>query len=212
MPVQLKELWVSRSSLTERTGAGTELVGVGVGVAVGVFVGVGMVTLTYSDQGLERPPLSSALTVYQYLVPGVRFECLSDVFVVSRFRSCHPDSPDFHQRVTCPPKAGPVSMLELGRRKGGDMARKKHTPEQVIKKLREAEVALAEGGTVAEAARRIGVTEQTFYRWRSEYGGLRLDQARRLKRLELENSRLKRAVADLTLDNQILREASEGNF
>ncbi len=92
------------------------------------------------------------------------------------------------------------------------MAKKRHTPEQVIHKLREAEVAIAEGGTVAEAARRIGVTEQTFYRWRSEYGGLRIDQARRLKRLELENSRLKRAVAELTLDNQILREASEGNF
>ena len=92
------------------------------------------------------------------------------------------------------------------------MARKRHTPEQVINKLREAEVAIAEGSTVAEAAGRIGVTEQTFYRWRSEYGGLRTDQARRLKRLELENSRLKRAVADLTLDNQILTETSEGNF
>ena len=84
-------------------------------------------------------------------------------------------------------------MLELGRRKGGDIARKRHTPEQVINKLREAEVALAEGDTVADAARRIGVTEQTFYRWRSEYGGLRIDQARRLKRPELENSRLKRS-------------------
>ncbi len=92
------------------------------------------------------------------------------------------------------------------------MAKKRHTPEQVINKLREAEGAIAEGSTVAEAARRIGVTDQTFYRWRSEYGGLRIDQARRLKRLELENSRLKRAVADLTLDNQIQREASEGNF
>ena len=90
------------------------------------------------------------------------------------------------------------------------MARRRHTPEQVINKLREAEVAIAEGSTVAEAARRIGVTEQTFYRWRSEYGGLRIDQARRLKRLELENSRLKRAVADLTLDNQILKEAPQG--
>lgn len=113
MPVQLKELWVSRSSLTERTGAGTELVGVGVGVAVGVFVGVGMVTLTYSDQGLERPPLSSALTVYQYLVPGVRFECLSDVFVVSRFRSCHPDSPDFHQRASYLLAPGMLSQLTV---------------------------------------------------------------------------------------------------
>ena len=92
------------------------------------------------------------------------------------------------------------------------MARRRHTPEQVINKLREAEVAIGEGSTVAEASRRIGVTEQTFYRWRSEYGGLRIDQARRLKRLESENGRLKRAVADLTLDNQILKEAAEGNF
>ena len=85
------------------------------------------------------------------------------------------------------------------------MAKRRHTPEQVITRLREAEVA------IAEAARRIGVTEQTFYRWRSEYGGLRIDQARRLKRLESENSRLRRAVADLTVDNRILREAAEGN-
>ena len=92
------------------------------------------------------------------------------------------------------------------------MARRRHTPEQVINKLREAEIAIAEGRTVVEASRRIGVTEQTFYRWRSEYGGLRIDQARRLKRLESENGRLKRAVADLTLDNQILKEAAEGNF
>ena len=86
-------------------------------------------------------------------------------------------------------------MLVLGRRKGAKIARKRHPPEQVINKLREAEVAIAEGSTVAEAARRIGVTEQTFYRWRSEYGGLRIDQARHLKRLELENSRLKRPDA-----------------
>ena len=91
------------------------------------------------------------------------------------------------------------------------MARRRHTPEQVINKLREAEVAIAEGGTVAEGARRIGVTQQTFYRWRTEYGGLRIDQARRLKRLESENSRLKTAVADLTLEDQILREAAAGN-
>ena len=82
------------------------------------------------------------------------------------------------------------------------MARKRHTPEQVINKLREAEVVLAQGRTVAEASRQIGVTEQTFYRWRNEYGGLRIDQVKRLKR----------AVADLTLDNQILKEAAEGNF
>ena len=92
------------------------------------------------------------------------------------------------------------------------MTRRRHTPEQVINKLREAEVAIAEGGTVAEASRRIGITEQTFYRWRSEYGSLRLDQARRLKHLESENGRLRRAVADLALDDQILKEAAQGNF
>ena len=92
------------------------------------------------------------------------------------------------------------------------MPRKRYTPEQVINKLREAEVAISGGSTVAEASRQIGVTEQTFYRWRNEYGGLRIDQVKRLKQLALENTRLKRAVADLTLDSQILREVSEGNF
>ena len=92
------------------------------------------------------------------------------------------------------------------------MPTKRHTPEQVINKLREAEVAMAQGSTVGEASRQIGVTEQTYYRWRNEYGGLRIDQVKRLKQLESENTRLKRAIADLTLDNQILKEASEGNF
>ena len=88
---------------------------------------------------------------------------------------------------------------------------KKYTAEEIISKLREAEVVILPGSTVAETARRIGVSKQTFYRWRAEYGGLRVDQARRLKQLETENSRLKRAVAELTLDNQILKEADEGN-
>jgi|TARA_Y100000780_G_C13313377_1_gene274830 transposase-like protein len=92
------------------------------------------------------------------------------------------------------------------------MANKRHTPEQVINKLRQAEVAISAGRTVSEASRQIGVTEQTYYRWRNEYGGLRIDQVKRLKQLETENTRLKRAVADLTLDNQILKEAAEGNF
>ena len=92
------------------------------------------------------------------------------------------------------------------------MPRKKHTGEQIISKLREAEVALAGGETISQACRRIGVSGQTFYRWRQEYGGLRIDQVKRLKHLESENSRLKRAVADLTVDNQILKEAAEGNF
>ena len=85
------------------------------------------------------------------------------------------------------------------------MAKRKHTAEEIINKLREAEVVIAVGSTVVEAARRIGVSEQTFYRWRAECGGLRVEQARRLKQLETEDSRLKRAVAELTLDNQILR-------
>ncbi len=92
------------------------------------------------------------------------------------------------------------------------MSRKRHTAEQIIGKLREAEVALASGRTVLEACRTLGITEQTYYRWRKEYGGLKVDQARRLKELERENSRLRRAVADLTLDKLVLKEAAEGNF
>jgi transposase-like protein len=92
------------------------------------------------------------------------------------------------------------------------MARRKYTPEQIISKLREVEVALARGATVAMAARGIGVTDQTYYRWRREYGGLTVEQAKRLKELEKENLRLRRAVSDLTLDKLILKEAAEGNF
>ena len=91
------------------------------------------------------------------------------------------------------------------------MARK-HKPEEIIGKLREAEIVLTQGGTVADACRRIGVTEQSYYRWRKEYGGLKMDQARRMKELEKENARLRRAVSDLTLDKLILQEASRGNF
>jgi putative transposase len=92
------------------------------------------------------------------------------------------------------------------------MARRPYTPEQIINKLREAEVLLSQGSTVAEASRKIGLTEQTYYRWRKEYGGMRLEQAKRLKELEKENSRLKRLVADLSLDNAILKEAARGNL
>ena len=87
---------------------------------------------------------------------------------------------------------------------------RKHKPEEIIAKLREAEIVLAQGGTVADACRRIGVTEQSYYRWRKEYGGLKMDQARRMKELEKENARLRRAVSDLTLDKLILQEASRG--
>ena len=89
---------------------------------------------------------------------------------------------------------------------------KRHTPEQIIHKLRQAEVELSKGATIPQAAKKIGVTEQTFYRWRNEYGGMRLDQAKRLKALETENARLKKLVADYALDIEILREAASGNF
>jgi len=92
------------------------------------------------------------------------------------------------------------------------MPRKRFTVEQIIHHLREAEVLLAQGQRVGEICRRLGIAEQTYYRWRREYGGLKLDQARRLKELEQENARLKRAVADLTLDKLILKEAAEGNW
>ena len=92
------------------------------------------------------------------------------------------------------------------------MAKKRFTVEQIINHLREADVFLAQGETVGGVCRRIGVSEQSYYRWRREYGGLKVDQARRLKDLEQENARLKRAVADLTLDKLILKEAAEGNW
>ena len=92
------------------------------------------------------------------------------------------------------------------------MVRKTYTPEQIINKLREAEVYLSQGSNIGKATRKIGVTEQTYYRWRKEYGGMRVEQARKLKELEKENSRLKRLVADLSLDNSILKEAARGNY
>jgi len=92
------------------------------------------------------------------------------------------------------------------------MGHKRYTPEQIIGKLRQAEVRSAEGATVAEFVRELGITEQTYYRWRKEYGGLKVSQAKRLKELERENARLKRAVADLTLDKLILEEAAKGNY
>jgi transposase-like protein len=92
------------------------------------------------------------------------------------------------------------------------VVRKGFKPEQIIGKLREAEVLLSQGSTVGEASRKIGVTEQTYYRWRKEYGGMKVEQARRLKELEKENTRLKKLVADISLDNAILKEAARGNF
>ena len=92
------------------------------------------------------------------------------------------------------------------------MGRKYHTAEEIIGKLRQAEVLLGQGSSFDQALREIGVTKNTYYRWRKDYGGLKLDQAKRLKELEAENARLKRAVADLTVDNQILKEVSKGKF
>ena len=92
------------------------------------------------------------------------------------------------------------------------MAEKRSTPEQTVAKLRQVEVLTAQGKTVAEAVRAIGVTEPTYYRWRAEYGGLKLDQVKRLKQLEAENGRLRKAVADLTLEKLIPKEAASGNF
>ena len=92
------------------------------------------------------------------------------------------------------------------------MPRKRFKAEEIINKLRETEVRLAQGETVAQTCKQIGVSEQTFYRWRQEYGGLRIDQVRRLKQLEQENTRLRHVVADLTLDKRILQEAARGNF
>ena len=92
------------------------------------------------------------------------------------------------------------------------MSRKRYTAEQIIAKLREAEVFLSQGQSVKQASRSIGIAERTFYRWRKEYGGMQVSQAKRLKELERENARLRKAVSDLTLDKQILKEALEGNY
>jgi len=91
------------------------------------------------------------------------------------------------------------------------MVRRAFKPEQIINKLRQVEVLISQGSTIGEASRRIGVTEQTYYRWRREYGGMGVEQANRLRELEKENVRLKRLVADLSLDNAILKEAARGN-
>lgn len=92
------------------------------------------------------------------------------------------------------------------------MPRKRHKPEEIVAKLRQVDVLTAQGKAVADAIRSIGVTEVTYYRWKQEYGGLKTDQVKRLKELEQENTRLRRAVSDLTLDKLILQEAAKGNW
>jgi putative transposase len=92
------------------------------------------------------------------------------------------------------------------------MAKKRHSAEEIITKLREADVLQAKGQSIVEACRHLGISEQTYYKWRKEYGGLQVDQAKRFKQLEQENSRLKKLVADLSMDNAILKEAARGNW
>src|SRR5215211_2131760 len=115
--------------------------------------------------------------------------------------------------LTCPPRSVPPEMRVrwLNGREGW-MARKHHKPEEIVAKLRQVEVLVGQDKPVADAVRTIGVTEATYYRWRAEFGGLKLDQVKRLKVLEQENGRLRRAVADLTLEKLVLKEAAAGNF
>jgi cell division protein FtsB len=116
-------------------------------------------------------------------------------------------------RLGLPPQKW--SFLKYGKlpfRKDTQMARKRPTAEEIVAKLRQVEVLTSQGKTVAEAVRAIAVTEVTYYRWRKEYGGLKGDQVKRLKELEAENARLRRAVSDLTLDKMILAEAARGNY
>ena len=92
------------------------------------------------------------------------------------------------------------------------MGRKINSPEQIVRKLRQAEVLISQGNTISQASRQLGITEQTYYRWRKLYGGMQVSQAKRLKELENENTRLKKLVADLSLDKAILKKAAKGNF
>ena len=92
------------------------------------------------------------------------------------------------------------------------MARKRYNAEETVHRLREADVLLGQGETVGQVCKQLGVVEQTYYRWRKAYGGMKIDQAKRLKELETENARLKRAVADLTVDKLLLKEAAEGKY
>jgi hypothetical protein len=124
--------------------------------------------------------------------------------------------PDAFPELACPPEAIPGLGFESGyfRVSRGDveMARKRKSTEEIIGFLREAEVRIAQGETAGKICRGAGISEQTYYKWRREYGGLKIDQAKRLKELERENERLKKAVSELTLDKQILKEALSGKY
>ena len=111
-----------------------------------------------------------------------------------------------------PPGIVPSPNVRMWDTEGAPVAGKRYTAEQIIGHLRQAEIRIPEGKTVAEVVRELGVSEQTYYRWRKEYGGMEVEQLRRLKELEQENTRLKHLVADQALDNAILKEVSRGNF
>jgi putative transposase len=117
-------------------------------------------------------------------------------------------------RLRCDPPPLNWSTLKyvFGRRRRTTMLKKRHKPEEIVAKLRQVDVLTSQGKSVADAIRTIGVTEVTYYRWRQEFGGLKADQVKRLKNLEAENARLRRAVSDLTLDKMILAEAARGNY
>jgi putative transposase len=115
--------------------------------------------------------------------------------------------------MTCPPRIDSQIMLDLRKKmRGYFYGKTRLSPEQIISKLREVEILLSIGHTVQAASRHIGFTERTYYRWRKEYGGMKIDQVKRLKEVEKENTRLKKLVADLSLDNAILKKVSRGNF
>jgi len=117
------------------------------------------------------------------------------------------------RRCDLPPWNVPISRVRIwDTSKGDSMSRKRYTAEQIIGHLRQAEIRTSEGKTIAEAVRELGISEQTYYRWRKQYGGMEVNQARRLKELEQENGRLKRLVADQALDLSIHKEVSRGNF
>jgi putative transposase len=111
-----------------------------------------------------------------------------------------------------PPLNWSTLKYVFGRRRRTTMLKKRHKPEEIVAKLRQVDVLTSQGKSVADAIRTIGVTEVTYYRWRQEFGGLKSDQVKRLKNLEAENARLRRAVSDLTLDKMILAEAARGNY
>ena len=141
---------------------------------------------------------------------------VSDVYlphVQLHKRSWNVDERIARQHLDLPPKNWPTEKVSVWCGHGGlAMGRKNFTAEQIIFKLREVEVLVGQGESIAMACRKIAVTEQTYYRWRKEYGGMGTDQLKRLKELEKENARLRRAVADLSLEKIILAEAAKGNF